>query len=46
MRYMIFISEQQLKRMLPEWQRNLSFRLTRSKMQMVEVVRYRLIHRR
>jgi len=43
---MIFIAEQQLKRMLPEWQRNLRFGLTRSKMQVIEVVRYRLVHRR
>ena len=46
MRYMIFIGEQQLKRMFPERQRNLRFGLTRSKMQVIEVVRYRLVHRR
>jgi hypothetical protein len=43
---MVFIAEQQLKRMLPEWQRNLSFRLTRSEMQVVEIARNRLVHRR
>ena len=45
-RYMIGVAEEQLKRVLAQRKVNCCFGLARSEMQMIEVIRYRLIKRR
>jgi len=45
-RYMVGVAEEQLKRVLAQRKVNCCFGLARSEMQMIEVIRYRLIQRR
>ena len=45
-RYMIGVAEEQLKRVLAQRKLNCCFGLSRSEVQVIEVIRYRLIQRR
>jgi len=45
-RNMVGVAEEQLKRVLAQWKVNCCFRLSRSKVQMIEVIGNRLIQRR
>ena len=46
MRDVVFVAEQELKRVYPQWQVHGCFRLPRPEVQMVEVIRDGLVERR